>query len=112
MQSKAAPESISEVVPEVLGSDIQIKFSNMEASKISSSYLNKVFKEIQNEAPAGAVIEAQISYQENFFKGIVRVRSSDGPFFGHVAADNIEDLGQKLLEQMKKRLTRWKEKHH
>lgn len=91
--------------------DIQIKYQNMEASLISSSYLESVLKEIQKAAPDGAVIEANIAYQEDFFKGVLRIRSNEGPFFGNVAADNIEDLGQKLLTQMKKRLTQWKEKH-
>ena len=57
------------------------------------------------------MIEANIVYQEDFFKGVLHIRSNEGPFFGMVTADNIEDLGQKLLEQMKKRLTKWKEKH-
>ena len=98
---------------------INIKYQDMDRrdehnenrGEFSNSYIETIVKEIQAEAPSGAILEAVITHYNNFYKGVIHIQSSVGPFFGVVAANTVEDVGQKLLVQMKNRLSKWKANH-
>ncbi len=90
--------------------DIDVKILNFNVSDFTKIYLNSMMRELLEQAPDGAKLTASFTQNQGFYKGVVRIQSQVGPFFGIATADTIEAVAQKLLDQMNTRLLKWKEK--
>ena len=90
--------------------EIEIKFHDFQVSDFTQTYIYSLMQEILDEAPYGSKLSASFTQYKDYFKATVQIQSEVGPFFESIIADGIEESAQKLLQQMNRRLLKWKEK--
>lgn len=90
--------------------DFFIKFQGLHPSEFTRSYLTDKLSSLREEAPYGANIQAVFSRQDHLFKGRISIHSSAGKFFATASDSKLKDVTQKLIEQIRKQLGRWKER--
>jgi ribosome-associated translation inhibitor RaiA len=92
-----------------------LKFQGFHPSEFTRSYLYDRMTAIQEESPYGANIHAQFTRREHSFKGVVTVYSAAGKFCAVATSSKLKEVVEKLFDQIRKQLQRWKSKrvlHH
>lgn len=90
--------------------DITIKYHGFHPSPEAKDYMESIIQEIRDEAPYGSHVKATISRKDHNFKGIIQINSFAGPFFTVASGDGLKDIAPRLLQQMRRRLDKWKSK--
>lgn len=88
--------------------DFNLKFQGFHPSSFARSYMADRFSILHEEAPYGSHVQATISRRDHLFKGVVTIYSSAGKFFATASASRLRDVTQKLIDQIRKQLDRWK----
>jgi len=94
---------------------VQIKYQGFHASDATKSYVENLMNEIAHEGPRGSTMSATFSKRNRIIRGIVRINSWAGPFFGTASGEALTDVIHRLSGQMRKRFDKWKSKrfdHH
>jgi hypothetical protein len=91
-------------------SSVNINYHGFHPSDETKHFVAAVIHEIQEELPGGATVKASFSKNKDIVKGILQIGSYAGPFFSVAASHNLKDVTFKLLEQMRRRLEKWKYK--
>jgi hypothetical protein len=86
----------------------QIQYHGFHPSEFIESLINTKMTELLDEAPYGATLKATFTRKENEFKGVVTIYSSAGRFFAAATENNIKEVCQMLVGQMRKKLSKWK----
>lgn len=89
-----------------------IQYQGFHPTDFTQEYLNSVIEEIKTEAPYGATVKAIFSRKEGIIKAFVEVHSPVGPFYAIASSRHVKETGVKILEQMRKRLSKWKGKRY
>jgi hypothetical protein len=90
--------------------DISIRYHGFQPSDYTKAYWDSIMHEVYDEAPYGALVQATLSKRNEVYKGIIKINSSVGPFFTAATGNNPYSVAKKLLEQMRKRISKWKAK--
>ena len=88
--------------------ELQIKFHGFHPSEFTREYLTYLLRELHEEAPYGATLDASFSRDNHVFKGMITIHSSVGKFFAASADTRLKEAGKKLTAQIRKRLDKWK----
>ena len=89
---------------------VNINYHGFHPSDDTKHFVEAVIHEIHEELPGGATVKASFSKNKDIVKGVLQVGSYAGPFFSVAASHNLKDVTFKLLEQMRRRLEKWKYK--
>lgn len=91
-------------------SNVVVTYRNLHPSEDTKSFVDSIVNEIQHELPMNSTIKATFSAKDDVVKGILQVNSHGGPFFAVAASTSINEISMKLLEQMRRRLDKFKTK--
>lgn len=90
--------------------DIRVRYHGFHPSDYTKSFLDSILQEIYDESPDGSNLRASFSRHKEVLKGIVQVNSPAGPFFASATGKGLHEVAQRLLQQMRRRLDKWKSK--
>ena len=93
-----------------MSEDINIQYQGLHPSHETDVYLRAIMGELLEEAPYGASLKAQFSTKNDVVKGMITIRSVVGPFFCLATGGDLRVVGHQLLNQMRRRLDKWKSK--
>jgi len=91
-------------------SKVVVTYCHLHPTEETKSFVGSVINEIQHELPETSTIKATFSAKDDVVKGILQVNSHGGPFFAVAASTSINEIAMKLLEQMRRRLDKFKTK--
>ncbi|MBY0555062.1 hypothetical protein K2P97_11080 [bacterium] len=91
---------------------IVINYHNFHASKGTQLFIDSLIREIHQELPDGSTIKATFSKKDDVVKGMLQVGSYAGPFFAVAASDNLNEVTVRLVDQIRRRIEKWKSKRH
>lgn len=89
---------------------IVVTYRNLHPSAETQEYINSIINEIYNELPASSTIKATFSAKDDVVKGMVHVHSRGGPYFAVAISNSVNEIGTKLLEQLRRRIDKVKTK--
>lgn len=90
--------------------DVQIKYNGLHPSDATQNYIESLLEEIHRESPYGSQVKATFSAKDHVVKGMVQVNSHAGPFFTVASGDDLKEVTYKLLQQIRRRLSKSKAK--
>ena len=96
----------------MLKNNITIHFHDFHPSPGTKKYIDSIVSEIHQELPNGATVRATFSKNGELFKGMLQVGSFSGPLFATVVAEDLNTVTVKLIDQMRRRLEKFKSKLH
>lgn len=92
--------------------NVTIKYQGFKLNKTSQEYLRNLFSDIAEECPRSAKIEVTFSRRDHLIKGMIHIHSKDGSFFSSAADHSLKVISETLMSQVRRRLEKWKAKHH
>lgn len=92
----------------MLMDDRFLKFQGFHPSDFTRSYLNDKMSAIHEETPYGSTLHATFRRKGHLFKGVVTIYSSAGKFFAVASGNKLKEVTNRLIEQLRKQLDRWK----
>lgn len=96
----------------MLSSNLIIQYHDFNPSDYTKVYIESVINEIHSELPDGSRVKATFTKRDNLYKGMLNVGSYSGPFFAVATSDDFKQVLVKLVDQMRRRLEKWKSKKH
>lgn len=90
--------------------NFSIQYHDLHPSSASKEFIESVLQSIQNELPGGATARATFSLKDKVVKGMLQVSSYYGPFFSTATAEDLKTVTVKLVDQMRRRLEKFKSK--
>lgn len=91
---------------------VSIHYHDFHPSEATRNMIEDLINEVQLEGPQGARVKATFCEVDKVMKGMLQVNSYGGPFFAVAVANNLNEVTLKLLEQMRRRIERFKSKRH
>lgn len=91
---------------------IVINYHNFHVSNGTQLFINSLIEEIHQELPEGSTIRATFSKKDDVVKGMLQVGSYAGPFFAVAASENLNEVTVRLVDQMRRRIEKWKSRRH
>jgi len=88
--------------------DIVLNYQGFNPSELVDSHLNLIVRAIYEKAPYGSSLKAHFSQSEDMFKGVIKITSKAGSFFATTTGPVLNDVSQKLFQQIRQRLDKWK----
>ena len=90
--------------------DIRVRYYGFHPSEYTKSILDSILQEIYDESPDGSNLRASFSRHKEVLKGVIQINSPAGPFFASATGKGLHDVAHRLLQQMRRRLEKWKSK--
>lgn len=87
---------------------IVVSYRNLHPSTETQEYINSIVNEIYNELPGSSTIKATFSAKDDVVKGMVHINSRGGPYFAVAVSTSVNEIGTKLLEQLRRRIDKVK----
>lgn len=91
-------------------SNVVVSYHNLHPSEETKQFIESVIQEIHHELPVGSTIKAKFSAKDHAVKALLNVRSYGGPFFAVGTSTSVRDVAMQLLEQMRRRIDKFKSK--
>lgn len=91
-------------------SNFTVQYHNFHPSQATKEYIESVLSAVQQELPGGATARAHFTIKDKVVKATLQVGSFYGPFFSSAAADDLHLVTVKLVEQLRRRLEKFKSK--
>lgn len=91
---------------------VTINYHDFHPSDQTRSMIEGLLNEIQLEVPNGARVKATFCEADKLIKGMLQINSYGGPFFAVAVANNLNEVTIRLLEQMRRRIDKFKSKRH
>lgn len=96
----------------MLKNAVTIQYHDFHPSEQSRNFIQAVVNGIQQELPRGSKVKATFTLQDNLVKGMLQVGSYGGPFFSVAVAEDLKEVTMRLVEQMRRRVEKFKSKQH
>lgn len=93
-------------------SHLMIKYQGFHMSEVSRQYIQDLFSGIAEETPRSAKINVTFTKKDNLLKGMIHIHSADGSFFSSAIDNNLKNISEKIVHQVRRRIEKWKAKHH
>lgn len=93
-------------------SNLMIKYQGFKMSDVSREHIQSLFAGIAEESPRSAKIDVTFTKKDNLLKGMIHIHSADGSFFSSAVDTNLKMISEKIVHQVRKRIEKWKAKHH
>jgi len=89
-------------------SNFSVQYHNFHPSQATKEYIQDILTTLQQELPGGATAKAHFTIKDKVVKGMLQVGSYNGPFFSAATADDLHLVTVKLVEQVRRRLEKFK----
>lgn len=89
-------------------SNFTVQYHNFHPSQATKEYIESILSVVQQELPGGATAKAHFTLKDKVVKGTLQVGSFYGPFFSAAAAEDLHLVTVKLIEQVRRRLEKFK----
>lgn len=96
----------------MLKSNVAVQFNNFHPSENTKNFVGSVIENIQGELPAGSTVRATFTKQKNIVKGMLQIGSYSGPLFAVASAEGLKEVTFRLVEQIRRRMDKWKSRRH
>lgn len=93
-----------------MSNNIVITYRNLHPTAETREFISSIVNEIYTELPPTSTIRASFSERDGHVKGMMHVHSYGGPFFAVAVSTSVNEIGSKLLEQMRRRIDKFKTK--
>ena len=93
-----------------MSNTIVVSYRNLHPSNETQEYINSIVNEIYNELPASSTIKASFFAKDDVVKGMVHINSGSGSYFAVAVSTSVNEIGTKLLEQLRRRIDKVKTK--
>ncbi len=93
-------------------SNVSVVYHDFHTSAYTKEFIQSVVEEIHSELPGGSTVKATFSKNGKVIKGMLNVSSYSGPFFTVAASEDLREVTVKLVEQMRRRLEKFKSRQH
>ncbi len=90
--------------------NVSIQYRGFHPSEFTQEQIDSIVHEVETLAPVGSEIRAQISRDGKFLKASLRILSRGTSFFVKASGTALRDVAEKLSQQAKKRISKWKSK--
>ncbi|MFN8847902.1 MAG: hypothetical protein ACK5V3_02145 [Bdellovibrionales bacterium] len=90
--------------------NVSIQYRGFYPSDFTQEQIDSLVCEVENLAPSGSEIRAQISREGKFLKASLRILSRGTSFFVKASGTALRDVAEKLSQQAKKKISKWKSK--
>lgn len=87
-----------------------VKFQGFHPSEFTQRYIDEIVSELHEEAPYGSTLKAVFTRKDHQIKAVVTIHSSAGRFFAVASGTRVRDVSHKIVEQIRKQLSKWKSK--
>ena len=91
---------------------VSIRYTNFHPTEATQDFISQILNEVHHELPGGATVKASFTAKDDVIKGVLNVGSFAGPFFAVAASNNLNEVALKLMSQMRRRIEKFKSKHH
>jgi hypothetical protein len=91
---------------------VTVHYHDFHPSEQTRFFIDSIVNEIHRELPQGSTVSATFSLKDKIVKGMLHVGSYGGPFFSVAAAEDLKEVTVKLLEQMRRRIDKFKTKKY
>lgn len=86
-----------------------LHFHGFHVSELTRGFLAHKMNALLEEAPYGAILNANIIRKEpHLFQGTIAIYSPAGRFYAKATGHKLKTVTQKLIEQIRKQLGKWK----
>ena len=92
--------------------NVSVICHDFHPSETTKEFINSVVEGIYSELPHGSTVKATFSKKDNLIKGMLNVNSFSGPFFTVAASEDLHQVTVKLVENMRRRIKKFKSRHH
>ena len=93
-------------------SNLMIKYQGFKLSDVSRDHIQSLFYGIAQESPHSAKINVTFTKKDHLLKGMIYIHSADGSFFSSAVDNNLKNISEKIVHQVRRRIEKWKAKHH
>lgn len=90
--------------------DFYVKYQGFHPSDFTKGFIEAVLNELKIESPHGAVLRASFIKKNDLFKGIVKIQTAAGPFFASATNSSLKEVSEKITDQLRRRIQKWKTK--
>lgn len=91
---------------------VSVVYHDFHPSSYTKEFIESVVEEIHSELPNGSTVKATFTKKDELIKGMLHVGSHSGPFFTVAAAEDLREVTVKLVEQMRRRVEKYKSRQH
>lgn len=91
-------------------SNFSVHYHDFHPSNSTKEYIESILTTVQNELPGGARAKATFFVKDKVVKGTLQIGSYYGSFFGSAVAGDLHMVTMKLVEQVRRRLKKFKSK--
>jgi ribosome-associated translation inhibitor RaiA len=90
--------------------EVIVQYHGIHTSDLTKNSIKALIDEIHEEGPTTATVRAMFTKRakENDYRGIVHVHSKAGSFFTAATHSNLMEVAEKVLEQMRRQMDKWK----
>jgi ribosome-associated translation inhibitor RaiA len=92
----------------MLKENLFLKFHGFHPTDFTRVYLEDKMSTLQEESPYGAHLTAHLSWHEHQYKGVITIHSAAGKFEAVASDKRLKDVVEKLFDQIRKQLQKWK----
>jgi len=87
---------------------VNFQFHGFHPSDFTRNYLTSLLEEMQEESPYGATLRGNFTRHGKEFKATVEIHSKAGHFFARANGHRVREVGQRMLEQIRRQLAKWR----
>ena len=91
---------------------VSVIYHDFHPSDYTKEFIESVVNEIHQELPRSSTVKATFSKKGDLIKGMLHVGSHSGPFFTVAASEDLREVTLKLVEQMRRRVEKYKSRQH
>lgn len=88
--------------------EVLIKYQGFHPSDFTKTFLQGLLSELHEESPSGSTLKADFSRKDHVFKAVISIHSSAGKFFAVASGRKLREVTDKIIDQIRKQLDRWK----
>jgi hypothetical protein len=90
--------------------EVIVQYHGIHTSDLTKDSIKSLIDEIHQEGPATSTVRATFTKREKEkdYRGIVHVQSKAGSFFTAATHANLMEVAEKVLEQMRRKMDKWK----
>lgn len=89
--------------------EISIRYNGIHPSNQIKQQIERISKDIYEEAPYDSVMHVSFADRKGVVKGIMQINSRVGSFFAAAESNDLSEIVSSLSQQMRRRLKKWKD---
>lgn len=94
----------------MLHEEVIVQYHGIQTSDLTKNSIFTLMEEIHKEGPATGTVRAAFHKEGAMYRGTVHLHSKAGSFFTAAAHENLMQVAERVLLQMRKQIKKWQTK--